>query len=97
VQWDLLLWLYDGGAFLIAYINDDVYQSQRLPKASTIQEMLSSQLPQPEWQGLAWYWVVETKSGDLLWGHEGSDPGLQTMLYFRPTDKAGFILFANSN
>ena len=45
-------------------------------------------------QGLAWY--TERVAGTRLMGHDGSDPGVSTMMYYRPGDGTGFVFLMNA-
>ena len=40
-------------------------------------------------------WFNLWQRGDLLIGIEGEDPGVNTLMYFRPKDGVGVILLAN--
>jgi CubicO group peptidase (beta-lactamase class C family) len=79
--------------FLRVYINDGVFEGQRILKKETVRTMLSSE---HFGRGLCWY---ESKlgSGDTVWGHGGGDPGISTQMCFRPKDGVGVILFFNSD
>jgi hypothetical protein len=37
------------------------------------------------------------EGGDVLIGHEGEDPGVNTLMYFRAKDQAGVIVLTNAN
>jgi hypothetical protein len=46
-------------------------------------------------QGLAWN-AGPLKSGKIVWGHSGSDPGISTRMHFNSESGNGIILFANT-
>ena len=77
--------------FLRAYINDGIYKNKRILKKDTVRTMLSSE---HFGRGLCWY-ELKLKSGDPAWGHGGGDPGISTLMLFRPKDGAGVIIFLN--
>ena len=78
--------------FLRAIMNQGVYNGERVLEKTTVSEMLSLQLEDNDRQGLCW---IKEKH-DPLWGHSGSDPGIQTYMYFDYHAKMGIILFQNS-
>ena len=78
-------------SFLIAMINKGAYNNRRILKESTVKKMLSLQLDGNSSQGLCW----SQKDFGNLWGHSGSDPGVETNLYFNPDSKIGIITFQN--
>ncbi|MGB7933933.1 MAG: hypothetical protein WCH04_17245 [Gammaproteobacteria bacterium] len=43
--------------------------------------------------GLLWFNIWQ--GGDVLIGYEGEDPGVNTLMYFRPKDGEGVIVLAN--
>ncbi len=45
-------------------------------------------------RGLCWS-NRKLDSGDGIWGHGGSDPGISTYMGFRPKDGVGIIIFVN--
>lgn len=87
--------------FLMAYINNGSYKDKRVLQEGTVREILTSQLDQSllpdegKGLGLTWY-QFRLDSGDLVWGHTGSDPGITTRMLFRPTDGVGVIVFTNT-
>ncbi len=79
--------------FLMAYANPGALQKQRILRPETVRLMLSRD---HFGRGLCWF-ERGLKGGDSLWGHGGGDPGINTSMYFRASDKAGVILFANTD
>lgn len=79
--------------FLTAYINNGEYEGRRILKDDTVKLMLSDQ---HFGRGLCWMSYDFDEKGKL-WGHGGSDPGVNTLMLFRETDKVGAIVFTNTN
>jgi CubicO group peptidase (beta-lactamase class C family) len=88
--------------FLISHINDGCFRDRRILQQNTIGTIFtvqidSSQLPTERGSlGLTWY-RFELETGDLVWGHYGGDPGVTTLMQFRPADGIGVIIFANTD
>jgi CubicO group peptidase (beta-lactamase class C family) len=72
--------------FMVAMMNGGRFDETRLLSEETVNEMLAQ-----KGQGLGWF-----KTGDY-WGHDGGDPGCSTEMMFNPTNKVGFIIFANAD
>ncbi len=92
----------DLSKFLLAYINNGVYNNFRMLDSTTISYMLSDQLsynivweaPWWKWkQGLIWWNVFPIKKNS--WGHVGSWPGCLTYMSYDPIEKWGTIWFQN--
>jgi CubicO group peptidase (beta-lactamase class C family) len=79
--------------FLAAFMNQGKFKNAEILKQSTINKMLSPQIAGNVSQGLCWH----KSDFESLWGHGGSDPGVQTKMYFSPETKIGVIIFQNSN
>jgi hypothetical protein len=59
--------------------------------------MLTNQnIPGNRKQGLTWY-ADQEMTGELKWGHGGSDPGSNTDMRLLPAQGVGAIVFANTN
>jgi len=79
--------------FLQAYINEGVYQNTRILKTETVQTMLSR-----DHYGGGLCWAERSlPDGDSIWVHTGGDPGINTLMCFRMSDKAGIIIFINTD
>lgn len=78
--------------FLMAYINNGSYKDRRILKEDTVRLMLSND---HFGRGLCWV-AGKLDNGDLVWGHDGGDPGINTTMQFRPSDGVGVIVFANT-
>src|SRR3990170_5137473 len=92
----------DLSKFLLAYINNGVYNNFRILDSTTISYMLSDQLgynvvweaPWWKWkQGLIWWNVFPIKKNS--WGHVGSWYGCLTYMSYDPIEKWGTIWFQN--
>jgi CubicO group peptidase (beta-lactamase class C family) len=79
--------------FLLAYINHGVYGGARILEADTVRLMLTRQNATTPHQGLCW--ATLQHEGQPYWFHEGSDPGIQTSMLFRPSDGVGAVVFIN--
>ena len=79
--------------FLMMFINDGSYNGQRILQNSTVQLMLSSQLPFQQNIGLI-FWK-STIGGRAVWGHNGADFGARAMMYFDPTTHIGVVVLSN--
>lgn len=87
--------------FLTAYVGDGGLQGQRILKPATVRKMLSPQRaaglgPDDEVQGLAWHTLRDDDGKATFWGHTGGDPGISTLMAFRPGDGVGVIVFENA-
>jgi CubicO group peptidase (beta-lactamase class C family) len=80
--------------FLITYIEGGAYQGTRILESSTVDLMLTPQIPaiNPS-QGLAWFYG--NQAGRSLWGHNGATFGTATRMHFDPTTGIGVIVLSN--
>jgi CubicO group peptidase (beta-lactamase class C family) len=79
--------------YLTSYINDGEYNGNRILKEETVKMMLSDQ---HFGRGLCWNSYDWEKTG-RLWGHGGSDPGVNTLMLLRESDNVGVIVYTNTN
>jgi len=88
--------------FLLMMMNHGEYNSTHILRESTIDLMLTPQLPfymgqeNGYWantQGIIWYQI--DLPGRTLWGHEGGDPGVSTCMFFEPETNIGVIILTN--
>jgi CubicO group peptidase (beta-lactamase class C family) len=77
--------------FLGGYINRGTYGGARILAPATVATMLSQQVTSEPRQGLCW--VASERNGMRYWGHDGGDPGVATVMAFRPSDGVGVIVF----
>jgi CubicO group peptidase (beta-lactamase class C family) len=74
---------------------------QRVLQSSTIAQILSDQhvpfaaTQQTHVQGLTWRLYGGLGPG-IVWGHNGGDPGISTLIAFRPRDRRGAVILMNS-
>ena len=89
----------DLSHFLIAHMNDGVYNGTRILKKETVELMHTPQPGNPISgilrYGLAWY--HETIFGMDVSGHAGDISGADTWMLFNETEDIGVIYFANGN
>ena len=80
--------------FLLCYMNGGTYMGQQILQASTIQQILTPQVPliQPN-VGLIWHSVLALDK--IWWGHNGGHLGVATVMYFCPEEDYGHIILAN--
>lgn len=79
--------------FLVAHIQDGVFQGSRVLSRAAVLEMRRPQYPSDPTQGLAFYhWDHE---GEDRIGHSGGDTGASTEMWYRLSDGAGVIVLAN--
>ncbi len=77
--------------FLLAYMGRGSHKGVQILKKDTVTTMLSKN---HYGKGLCWF-SYDYKN-DIAWGHGGGDPGVSTIMLFRPSDKSGVIIFANT-
>ena len=83
--------------YVQAYLKGDGPAGPTLLQPSTSREMMREQTRyRSRVQGLAWY-ARHSGEGELLWGHAGSDPGIETDVRFRFSDATAVVVFANTN
>jgi CubicO group peptidase (beta-lactamase class C family) len=87
--------------FLLMMMNHGEYNSTRILKESTVDLMLTPQIPSymmtfPPEQGIIWY-QNKAISGRTLWGHSGGDPGVATFMFFEPETNIGVIILTNAD
>lgn len=80
--------------FLLSFIGDGQVDGVRLLKAATVRVMrrISFSKIAPK-QGLVWFF--DEIGDDQVMGHDGSDPGVASFMYYRPKDGIGFIVLMN--
>jgi CubicO group peptidase (beta-lactamase class C family) len=71
--------------FMIAMMNDGRLEDAQILKKETIDAQLPAKGP-----GLGWFRAKK------YWGHDGSDPGCATEMWFNIQKKVGVIVFANT-
>lgn len=81
--------------FLIMFMQLGEYEGKRILTKETAQEMRRAQTPLDEDQGLVWFYARFGKSRPRVLGHDGSDNGTSTNMFFDPKDGVGVILLSN--
>lgn len=79
--------------FLTMFINNGSYNQQQILENSTVELMLTPQLPFQQNIGLIWWKNII--GGRTVWGHNGVDFGARAMMYFDPSTHIGVVVFTN--
>ncbi len=83
----------DMHRFIQVFMNEGVSQGVTILNASSVEQMLTPQIEDlRQGQGLVTYVVNDTYS---LWGHDGGESGVSTVMGFNPSIKVGAIVLAN--
>jgi CubicO group peptidase (beta-lactamase class C family) len=85
----------DLSHFLIAHMNDGVYNDTRILKKETVELMHETQPGNQIGYGLAW--MHESIMGLSTSGHGGDLPGADTWMLYNKTEDIGIIYLANGN
>jgi CubicO group peptidase (beta-lactamase class C family) len=80
----------DGQSVLQPETVAQILSDQRVPFAA------ANGKPANFRQGLAWRRFDDSVVG-TVWGHSGADPGVSTLMTFRPTDRRGIVMLTNSS
>lgn len=79
--------------FFSAFLNNGIVNSYQLLESTTIQEMLTPQIPALDNEvGLH---LFRMNSAENLWGHDGGEEGVATIVGFNQDTKVGVIVLAN--
>ncbi|MCX6666511.1 MAG: serine hydrolase [Euryarchaeota archaeon] len=90
----------DLSHFLIAHMNNGVYNGSRILKEDTINLMHTIQYPNTSDYGYQYGlgWIIDDQAnGDTFEGHAGSVFGGLAYMFYRASDHVGFIFFINMN
>lgn len=82
--------------FLLMFMNGGEYQGVRLLAPATVEQMRTPQYPALE-PAIGIIWSTVHHGGEEFVGHEGGDPGVSTLMYFRPKDQVGVIVLTNGD
>lgn len=88
----------DLANFMIAFLNGGDFGSTSLLTSSSVEEMLSAQVPTlDDTQGLNWYLeeLFHTGGTTFVWGHNGGEMGVSTDLYIDPVNNIGLCVLTN--
>lgn len=80
--------------FLRAHANGGVSGGVQLLAPSTVQELLTPQIPDIDPEVGLHFFLMDKKND--LWGHDGGEMGVSTVMAFHPITRIGVILLANS-
>jgi CubicO group peptidase (beta-lactamase class C family) len=88
----------DLSHFLIAHMNDGIYNGTQILKKETV-ELIHETKPHPgnEYWGYGLAWMHQTIMGLSTSGHAGDLPGADTWMLYNQTEDIGVIFFANGN
>ncbi len=88
----------DLAKFMTAYINNGIYNGNRILESETV-DMIKS-IPYPfvdSQQGLIWYYKSTGVNGRTLFGHNGGDTGVTAEMFISIQDNLGVIVISNSS
>ena len=85
----------DLSHFLIAHMNDGVYNGTRILQKETVQLMQKIQPGNQLGYGLAW--MRTSVQGISTSGHSGGYPGVNTWMLYNETEDTGVIFLANGS
>ncbi|MCB0698008.1 MAG: beta-lactamase family protein [Chitinophagaceae bacterium] len=79
--------------FLSAYGNEGIFNGTQILKAATVHEMLKQQIPSIDpTTGLHWFIMNSSRN---IWGHDGGEQGVATIMGVNPDTKVGVLIFTN--
>ena len=82
--------------FMIAYLNDGMYNDIRILNSETIELIKTIQYPNiNQNQGLIWYYKNQNERS--LFGHNGGDIGSLTEMFISFSDSIGVVLLSNTS
>ncbi|PHR74181.1 MAG: hypothetical protein COA67_02100 [Lutibacter sp.] len=79
--------------FLKAFINNGTSNNHQLLNSSTINSMITPQIPAIDNEVGLHLFLMNSENG--LWGHDGGEQGVATIMAFNPNTKIGTIILAN--
>ena len=79
--------------FLSALSQNGVYNGVRILNTTTVEQMTTVQIPNLDDQVGLHLFIMNTQYG--LWGHDGGEQGVATIMAFNPTTKVGALIFSN--
>ena len=83
----------DMHRLLTAFVDDGVANGHQLLDPSTVELMRTPQIPEiDETVGLHMFLMSEDEG---LWGHDGGEEGVSTIMAFHPQTKVGALIFTN--
>lgn len=79
--------------FVLAYLDNGIFNFNRVLQSSTIDEMLKQQTPVKRNQGFGWF--SRTIDDRTVWGHDGTDDGASAQIWLYPQEETAVIIMAN--
>jgi CubicO group peptidase (beta-lactamase class C family) len=79
--------------FLSAFVNNGVSNNHQLLISSTINSMISPQIPAIDNEVGLHLFLMNPENN--LWGHDGGEQGVATIMAFNPSTKVGAIILTN--
>jgi CubicO group peptidase (beta-lactamase class C family) len=86
----------DMGRFLAMVMRGGELDGRRVLRAASVARMLTPISDNPEGHTAA-FWQESEFEGDTLIGHDGSDPGATTLMWYQKQAKLGFVLLFNAD
>ncbi|HTN47677.1 MAG TPA: serine hydrolase [Flavipsychrobacter sp.] len=86
----------DMARFMTMYMQYGIYEGSRILDSATVAYMLKQQTVVDPDQGIIFYKGIAS-NGDVLWGHNGGDVGVNTAMYFNSVKKTGVIVMTNGD
>ncbi|MEE9423907.1 MAG: serine hydrolase domain-containing protein [Methylococcales bacterium] len=86
----------DLAKYLLMVMNKGEIDSTRILSTDSVREMLPAEARDSD-IGVFWAKFKFGKDGRILIGHEGSDPGAYTYIYYDPEKLVGLVLLANGD
>jgi CubicO group peptidase (beta-lactamase class C family) len=84
--------------FMAAYINNGIYNGNRILESETVDLIKSIPYPNIDSeQGLIWYYKNTGVNGRTLFGHNGGDIGVTAEMFISNLDNIGVIILTNSS
>ncbi|MGB0591772.1 MAG: serine hydrolase domain-containing protein [Myxococcota bacterium] len=87
---------HDLARFLVAHLRGGELDGERVLSQESVDAALSVQVAAPS-KGQGWMWYQLSWGGDDWWGHSGAENGVWTEVFFRESDKMGFVTLTNGD
>jgi CubicO group peptidase (beta-lactamase class C family) len=88
----------DLSHFLIAHMNNGVFNDKRILESDTLDLVRTIQFPnssEETWYGYGLGWRIYVRNNTYNIGHPGVGPGIATYINYEPFQKTGIIFFTN--
>ena len=83
----------DMFTFLSAFVNNGNSNDHQLLSSNTVNSMITPQIPLIDNEVGLHLFLMNSENG--LWGHDGGEKGVATIMAFNPTTKIGVIILTN--